>query len=69
MHMEHAMNIARLILELLAVLPNVAQEIDSAVQEMHRDDPTGTKAVKAAQTAASIASAAAKVVSAATSKE
>jgi len=66
MHILEVAVIARLLLELLALAPSIINEVDQAAQEMNTNDPTGTKAAKAAEAAAVIAQAAAKVVAAAT---
>lgn len=54
--------IARLILELLAILPGLAEDITKTVQEMHTEDSTGTKAKAAASSVAKISAALATVV-------
>ena len=53
---------ARLILSLITTLPGIVEDLAGAIKEMHSNDPTGTKAQKAADVLGSLAAVAAHVV-------
>lgn len=59
----------RLLLELLALVGNSAEEVQAIANEVHSSDPTGTKVAKIATAAGTIAAGAAAVIPQSTAKE
>lgn len=56
--------LAKLLVELMALGPGLLGNVEDAIAEMHSNDSSAKKAAMAAQTAATIATAAAKVLAA-----
>ena len=59
----------RLILEALALLPTLGQDLSQAMQEMHSSDPTQKKVANVAAAVAQMASSAATVLNGANPKK